>query len=282
MPTTMNSNDKPYREDSLYTKNDMRQVMVRSFHQDCCWNYERQQNVAFCYMMIPILKRLYKGDKKALSDGLKRHLEFMAVTPHYNTLLIGICAAMEEENRKLTEFDPSLISSVKVSLMGPMAGIGDAFFWGTWLTIATGIGVSFAQRGTILGPLLFLLVFNLPHLIAKFSCLGIGYKNGVKFFANMSNSNIIARVTKSASVLGLMVVGAMAASMIAVTIPLEVGVEGAMSSVQSYIDQIMPGFLPLVVFGLMYWLLGKKVKTTTILIILITISCIGAFFGVLG
>ena len=163
-----------------------------------------------------------------------------------------------------------------------MAGIGDAFFWGTWLTIATGIGVSFAQQGSLLGPVLFLLIFNVPAVIARIYCLGLGYDNGVKFFANMSNSNIIEKVTKSASILGLMVVGAMAASMISVSIPLEVGVDGAMSSIQSYIDQIMPGFLSLAVFGLMYWLLGKKIKTTTILIILIIVSCIGTYFGVLG
>lgn len=197
------------------------------------------------------------------------------------TLLCGICAAMEEENKKSEEFDGKLISSVKVSLMGPMAGIGDAFFWGTLLTIATGIGVSFSQQGSILGPLLFLLVFNIPAVFARIYCLPVGYENGVRFFANMSNSRLIAKVTKAASILGLMVVGAMAASMISVNIPLAVGVGDAMTPIQTYIDQIMPGFLPLVAFGMMYWLLGKKIKTTTILILLIIVSCIGTFLGIL-
>ncbi len=282
MSTTTNSKNDAYREGSLLTKSDMRKVLLRSCCQDTDWNYERQQNLPACYTMIPVLKRLYKDDRKEMAAALKRHLEFMACTPHIVSLLYGICAAMEEEHKKNKDFDPSIISSVKVSLMGPMAGIGDAFFWGTWLTIATGIGVSFAQQGSLLGPVLFLLIFNVPAVIARIYCLGLGYDNGVKFFANMSNSNIIEKVTKSASILGLMVVGAMAASMISVSIPLEVGVDGAMSSIQSYIDQIMPGFLSLAVFGLMYWLLGKKIKTTTILIILIIVSCIGTYFGVLG
>lgn len=78
-----------------------------------------------------------------------------------------------------------------------------------------------------------------------------------------------------------MVIGAMAATMIDVSIPFEIGVEGATASIQSYIDQIMPCLLPAVLFGLVYWLLGKNVKTTTILLALIILACIGTFFGIL-
>jgi hypothetical protein len=37
------------------------------------------------------------------------------------------------------------------------------FFWGTLRLIATGIGTSLALKGNILGPILFLLVFNAPE-----------------------------------------------------------------------------------------------------------------------
>ncbi|MFR5525619.1 MAG: PTS system mannose/fructose/sorbose family transporter subunit IID [[Clostridium] innocuum] len=43
----------------------------------------------------------------------------------------------------------------------------------------------------------------------------------------------------------------------------------------------MPCLLPLTAFGIMYWLLGKNVKTTTILVCLIILACIGTFFGLL-
>ena len=104
---------------------------------------------------------------------------------------------------------------------------------------------------------------------------------GVKFFGDMSNSGIVENLTKAASILGLMVIGAMIASTVNITIPLEIGVSGASQPLQTYIDQIMPCLLPLLIFGIMYWLLGKNVKTTTILVFLIIISCIGTFFGIL-
>lgn len=58
------------------------------------------------------------------------------------------------------EFDTESINSVKVSLMGPLAGIGDSFIWGTLRIIATGVGLSLANQGNILGPILFLLILQ--------------------------------------------------------------------------------------------------------------------------
>lgn len=273
----MTTNSKNERE---LTKKDLRQVFTRSCTLDSAWNYERQQHINFCYMMIPVLKRLYKDDSAAMSRALKRHLEFMACTPHIVTLLAGVCASMEEENAANSDFDESTISAVKVSLMGPMAAVGDSFFWGTLLTIAIGVGVSFSSSGNIMGPILFLLIINVPAFLARFYGLRIGLNNGMKFFADASNSDTIARITKVASILGLMVVGAMVATTVSFSITYEVGVEGAMTPIQTYIDQIMPCLLPAVAFFVMYYLLGKKIKTTTILIFLIIFSCVGCYLGI--
>ena len=124
------------------------------------WNYERQSNMSYSFAMIPIINKLYKTTKDK-SDALKRHLEFFNTTPHISTLMLGISTAMEEINAKSDGFDTSSINNVKVGLMGPLAGIGDSFFWGTLRVIATGIGTSLALQGNILGPILFLLVFTI-------------------------------------------------------------------------------------------------------------------------
>lgn len=263
------------------TKKDFQQVFTRSCTLDSGWNYERQQHMNFAYMMVPVVKRLYGDDPEKLKRALARHLEFMACTPHIVTLLAGIIAAMEEENANNPDFDETSISAVKTSLMGPMAGFGDSFFWGTLLTIAVGIGTSFASQGSIMGPILFFLIINIPGFLSRYYGLQLGYKYGTKFFTTMSSSNLVEKVTHVVSILGLMVIGSMAASMISITIPLEVGVAGVMTPIQEYIDQIMPCFLPACAFGIMYWLLGKKVKTTHILIGLVVICCICSYFGIL-
>ena len=276
---TTNSNEQ--KLESKLTKQDLRKVFTRSCTLDSAWNYERQQNLMYCYAMIPVLKRLYGDDKEKMAEALSRHLEFMSCTPHLVSLLMGITGAMEEENARDESFDASSISAVKTSLMGPMAGIGDSFFWGTLLTIAIGVAVSFAKEGSIIGPIAFLLIINIPGFLARYYGLHTGFKYGVKFFGDKSNSDMIESITKAASILGLMVIGAMVASTVSISIPFEIGVKGATQPIQDYIDQIMPCLLPLLCFGIMYWLLGKNVKTTTILVFLIIIACIGTFFGIL-
>lgn len=271
---TINANTK-------LTKRDFWKVFTRSCTLDSAWNYERQQHLMYCYMMIPVLKRLYPEGSEEMAAALQRHMEFMACTPHIVTLLAGITATMEEQNANDPEFDATSISAVKTSLMGPMAGLGDSFFWGTLLTIAVGIGVSFAKEGSILGPILFLLIINIPGFLARYYCLKFGFDYGVKFFADMSSSAVIEKITKCASILGLMVIGAMVATTVSMQITMTVGVGEVTESLQTYIDQIMPCFLPACAFGVMYWLLGKNVKTTTILIGLVILGCVASFFGIM-
>lgn len=261
-------------------KKDLMRVFWRSCHQDASWNYERQQNLAAAYTMCGVVGKLYKDDDKRRSEALQRHLEFMAITPHISTLLYGILAAMEEENAVNDDFDETSISAVRASLMGPMAGIGDSLIWGTLRIIAAGIAISFSKDGSILGPILFLLIFNIPAWLLRYYCLIKGYELGVGFFKQVQQTGIMDKVTYAASVIGLMVIGCMSASMVYFELPVKVGSGDFAQPLQDYLNEVMPCLLPLAIFGLLYYFLGKKVKTTTILIIIIILSIILAYFGI--
>ena len=95
---TINANTK-------LTKRYFWKVFTRSCTLDSAWNYERQQHLMYCYMMIPVLKRLYPEGSEEMAAALQRHMEFMACTPHIVTLLAGITATMEEQNANDPEFD---------------------------------------------------------------------------------------------------------------------------------------------------------------------------------
>lgn len=200
---TTNSNEKAkdiqtISPESMITKKDFNQCFWRSLTLDSSWNYERQQNLAYCYIMAPIIRRVYDREEDR-AEALKRHLEFMSVTPHICTLLVGISGAMEEENAKNPDFDESSINAVKSSLMGPMAGIGDSFFWGTLKLIAAGVGIALASQGNIMGPILFFLIINVPHFILRYLCLDKGFKYGTQFFKDISSGGIITKVTEAAT-----------------------------------------------------------------------------------
>lgn len=282
--TTMTSNDAAVQtaDERKLTKKDLTLVAIRSLGMEWDWNYERQMNMAFCYSMLPVIKKLYPT-KEEQTEAMQRHLEFFNTTPHLSTLILGITAAMEEQNANDPEFETESINNVKVSLMGPLAGIGDSFIWGTLRIIATGVGVSLAAQGNILGPLLFLLLFNIPAQGLRFYLMHAGYKLGSGFLAKVQESGLMDILTYGASILGLMVIGGMTAENVAITVPLVIGSGDAATTLGDICNTIMPGLLPLAFTLLMYWLVSKKnVKTTTLLVALVVVGLAGSFFGILG
>lgn len=80
------------------------------------------------------------------------------------------------------------IQAIKTALMGPLGGIGDALFYLTVLPIAAAIGSQLSLEGNILGPIVFLLLFNIPYMAAKIGLINLGYKMGVKAISVLSES----------------------------------------------------------------------------------------------
>ena len=122
---------------------------------------------------------------------------------------------MEEQCAKTKEkgedFDADSITAFKAALMGPLAGVGDSFFWGTLRVIAAGVGCGLAAQGSILGAILFLLIFNVPALLVRYYGLKIGYEKGVSFLTSAETAGTIEKIMYGAKVLGTCVIGAMSA-----------------------------------------------------------------------
>ncbi len=243
------------------------------------WNYERQQHMGYCYSMLPIIRRVY-DNKEDQIQAAKRHMEFFNTTPYISTLILGISSAMEEANANDDRFDASSINSIKAALMSPLAGIGDSLFWGTLRVIATGLGVSLSMQGNILGPLLFLLVFNIPAYIVRWLCLKWGYGFGTSFLSKIEESGLMPKLTMGAAILGLMVIGAMVPNLVSVSVAGSLGTGDSAQSIQSIIDGIMPSLLPLLVTFGVFQLVQHKVKIAWILVILMAVGIIGSFFGI--
>lgn len=261
-------------------KSDLIKTFWRSFTLEASFSYERMQALGYAFCMIPIFKRLYKT-KEQMSEALKRHMDIFNTTPHVVSFIMGISAAMEEQNSNDKNFDSESINSVKVALMGPMAGIGDSFFWGTLRVIAAGIGVSLATKGSILGAILFLLIFNIPHLLVRYYGLFLGYKAGTSILKSASENGIMQKLSKGATIIGLMVVGAMTGTMVTFATPLNISIGGASVKIQEIFDQILPALLPLSLTFFVYYLVKKGIKTNYILVGLLVFGVLGKMIGIL-
>ena len=264
------------------TKKDLQKVFWRSIPMEHGWNYERMMHSGFCFAMLPILKKLYPK-KEDYIKAMQRHMELYNVTPYISTLPLGIAAAMEEKNAEDPEnFDTESISNVKTAFMGPLSGIGDALYWGTLLIIAIGVGTSLGMRGSILGPILFWLIYNVPNFGFRYVLTFLGYKFGSEAMTKLEASGIMDKVMKAASILGLTVAGAMTAEMVYVTIPVTIGVGDEVVTIQEILDGIVPGLVPLGVFGIVYYLLKKKKCSPIVMMfLLMALGIVGAYFGFL-
>lgn len=270
-------------QESVMTKEVFKKTFWRTFPLQACFCYERMQNVGFAYQMVPALKKLYP-DKEEASKALKRHLAIFNTTPCVVPFITGASIAMEEKFKKAREngeeCDEESINAVKTALMGPLAGIGDSFFWGTLRIIAAGIGASLAAQGSILGAVLFFLMYSIPQLFVRYQGLKLGYKSGVSFLENMSQGGVIALLTEVAKILGLVVVGSMCASMVALSTPLVISMDGADVVIQDIFNSILPNILPLGLTFVIYKLLQKGIKTTTVLWGIILFGIAGSVVGI--
>lgn len=256
-------------------KKDIRSLFFRSLALEANFNFETWQNTGFAFSIIPVLKKLY-NTKQAMAAALKRHLQFFNTSPYGSTLILGITAAMEEQNNNDEDFDEESINSVKLGLMGPLAGVFDSLFWGTFKVIAAGVGTSLAIKGNIMGPLLFLLIFNVPHLLLRYKLTFVGYDAGTRFLQNLAKNNVMDRLTKGSSILGLMVVGAMPATLMNITTPLRIGTEKSAVGIQAILDQVVPAMIPLGLTFLVYYFVKKNIKTTYLLLGLLLLGFAGS------
>lgn len=268
-------------QDALITKKDLRSLYLRSWTIMCSWNYERQMHMGFMFGMAPILDKLYKNKPEEKKAAYRRHMEFFNCTPQMTGFIMGLAASMEEQNVKSEDgtFQADSISMVKTSLMGPFSGIGDSFFQGTLRIITFGIGLSFAQQGSVLGPILAVLLFAIPSILLGYYGTVLGYESGNKYLAKLYQEGIMDRVMQFASIVGLAVVGGMVASMVSITTPLTFTTGGTELVLQDMLDSIIPKLLPLAFTLGIYGLIQKKVNTN---VLLLGIVICGIILGALG
>ena len=249
------------------TKKELSSAFWRSFLVTACFSMDRMQAPGFDYAMIPVLTR---------------HAEAYNNTYACTPFLVGIASAVEEEAANNPSFDTSSINNIKVALMGPLSGIGDTFFWGTFRVLAAGIGIAFAQKGSILGPLLFLLIYNIPNLLVRVFGMKYGYKLGAKSIDTLISGGLMAQATKAATVLGLVVIGGMISSMVYFDLSWVLKMGDITFNVQTdLLDAICPKILPLLLTFSCYKALQKKVNPAIIMVLILALGVILKAFNII-
>lgn len=258
----------------------LRKTFWRAFTLFTAVTPAKQGASGFCYSMMPFIDHFYKNaeEKKA---ALVRHMAYFNTTIPMSTFIMGIAASMEKENSKNKDFDANSINAIKSSLMGPLAGIGDSFFWGVLRVIAAGIAVSMGQSGNILAPIVFLLIFNIPTILVRYYGTFFGYTLGSTYIEKIYQSGLIHILTKAASIVGLIMVGGMTSQMVKFSTTISMSMKGAsVLKLQSMLDQIFVGIVPLGITLLCFYLLNKKVSINYLIFGVIGLSILLSVFHI--
>lgn len=263
--------------------------LMRSFWRyiflfQCGWNYERMQSVGYCYSILPILKKLHP-DPEEFKEAFLTNLDFFNTNPVVGApLIIGAHIALEEAGATLESTE-----GLKVGLMGPLAGVGDTLVWGLYNSVIFSLGASMALGGSVLGPILVLVLVFFPYLAVRYWQFTWAYKQGANIVASIGGG-LIARLTEFATIVGLAVVGGFAPSIVKMTIAwkpeLTTTVQGQAATttidIQQQLDNIMPYMLPVLITLLAYWLLKRGWSPVAVLGVLFVIGFIGGAIGLLG
>lgn len=271
----MKESKKTVKKYTKVSKKDITALGYRSLLNQAIFNYERMQNIGFTATMAPALKKIYKDDKKQLAEVTKDNLEFInthnVLVPYLEGLMISLYEGGE---------NPEVVKKIKISLFGPLAGIGDAIFWFTLMPIMSGICASLASQGNVFGPILYFLVF-LAAFIIRFPLAHMGYTTGTKALDKLQANT--ERVSHAASILGITILGGLIASYVSITLlpTIDIGSGNIVSLQTDFVDKIIPNLLPFSFTFLIYFFLKKKVNPTILILGTLVVSVLLSLVGIL-
>ena len=215
-------------------------------------------------------------------------ISFSMVKMEANGFTMTMEPALEElygddpEEMITITFDGGEGSNIKAALMGPTAGMFDSLFFNCIRVIAAGISIGLCRQGNFLGTIIFVLLYGCLQSVAKYLLINAGYTLGTSFIDQVFNSGLIQVLTKCASVLGLMMVGAMTAQMVNVPLNLVInttGAEGGEVVIADILNSVFPGFLGVCALFLMVYLIKKGWTPTKLILLIFAFALIGAAIG---
>lgn len=268
------------------------------FWNGCSQQAESMLGVAFAHSIAPVIEELYDTPEERAA-ALKRHITLFNTEAQVGSICNGIVCGLEEANAN-GNCTPEVISSIKVALIGPTSAIGDSLWVATIIPILLTIGLSVSQASPTmvwLGPVLYMILYPIgTAFISKF-LFKLGYKSGLEGMQDMMQTGKLDTLTSTMSILGLLVVGALSASFVALSLPIQIVKDifdastgetlkdQVIFNADAMLDSIFPKLLPLLLTLAVYYLYTKKQWSPLKLMLLILILAgiltgIGYFSGV--
>jgi len=207
-------------------------AFFRSFLIQSSWSFERMQSLGFFYSIAPAIMSIHK-DKDDLAEAYKRHLEFFNTNPYMAPAIIGATIKLEEEGASGED-----IKGLKAGLMGAYGA-----------------------------PIVFLIIYNLPHIFMR--CYGIimGYRMGTGVVTAIKGLDIPGKVQKI-RVFTLFISGILLSALL---YAVKGGVKGGSDIMLLFISLVLS------VYGF-YWGLEKGMRVEMLAVLAVGMSVVFGLF----
>ena len=252
-----------------------------NFGLQWCWNYEKMQAAGYAWAMVPVFKEMFSTDEE-ICRNLERHMAFYNTHPGASALVFGADVALEEAGQYETG------DSLKVALMGPLAGIGDTIQAVLVTPPFSIIAAGLAAEGSF-ASILFSTVPVLVLFCLRWPLFNYGYKKGAEVINDVAGAGTMDKLQSGASILGVTVMGGFVPSMIGKSFTVKLGkdlvddagnVVTAAKTLQEVLDAIFPCLTPLMFTGACYYAIKvKKAKPLTVIGVLFVV---GFVLGAVG
>ncbi len=235
------------------------------------WNFERLQNIGFLFSIYNVLKRIYAGNRGGMLRAIKRHLGFFNTHIFFSSAVLGAIIRLEQD---ISEDNPaqkeSEIETTKMSIMGPMAAIGDSLFWSGIKPFALlcGAGIlyigGYSVKMWLIGAVTALLVYNIPRVAIKYYLLIKSFYDFEGFFALVQKIKF-QDIMKSIKIVGMGILGGVVAGFL---VKKELAFD---------IHRVVDNVFFLAAFSLFAILLKRKVSISSIFASIVVVSILFSY-----
>jgi len=163
-------------------------VFWRCLFLQASWNRRGMQNLGFAFAIDPALRRLYP-DRAERLEALRRHLGFFNCHPYMASAIVG--GAIHHEERVAAGLEPrDGPLHYKSTLQGPLAALGDAFFWTALRPFAGALAAAGALLVGWPAIAVAVVLYNAVHLTLRAGLFQAGYAGGDAVVARIGALNL--------------------------------------------------------------------------------------------
>jgi len=151
-------------------------VFARTFFLQAGFSPEAMQTLGLLYSLEPALRELY-SDETQRKEAVRRHLSTFNTHPYVAAGLVG-GILFHEVRVSRGEEPPDTVRRFKETLMGPLAALGDGFFWRSLRPATGALAAALVPLIHEWAVLVYVALYNLVHLWLRGQLFWMGWTLG--------------------------------------------------------------------------------------------------------